>query len=50
MYCGKAKLKDKDSCFKLYLKTYLKFDFDDGRVKGEINGCEFAKIARTGYL
>ena len=51
MYCGKAKLKDKDACFKLYLKTYLKFEFDDERYqKGEIDGCEFAEITRTGYL
>lgn len=31
MCCGKAKLIDKDACFKLYLKTYLKFDFDEER-------------------
>ena len=51
MYCGKAKLKDKDSCFKLYLKTYLKLELDEELYqKGEINGCEFAEIARAGYL
>ena len=47
-YCGKAKLNDHNGCFKLYLRTYL--DFETDNRKGEVYGCEFAELTRTGFL